>query len=401
MALGWRNALADVLWFRTISYFGAHYRSDHTYPWLASMCDLVTDLDPRAEHVYRFAGVILPWEAEPGRRRHRAAAEGPAAVPRRLDAALPPRLPLLSSSRTTSTPRSRRCAARWRCPARIRRWRGSRRCWRSTSTGPRRRCRSCRSSPTTSTTARCAASSRSTCARRSSRRISSGCRPPSTRTSNARAARRRRRCRRSSTRACSRRSPPIRSRRATRSIPPPAPSAPPAAACPRALHDSRVRDPRAARRVGARAMTTPALLRSADGPSVAEWSPPRPDVAAEPLLELCGLSKDYRHNWTMRRLRVLHGLDLVVRRGEILGLIGPNGAGKTTTFKCLLGLLRPSAGRVLFEGRPLGVARARRDRLPARATVLLRLPHRAGDAVAVRASLRAARPRRCAPASPR
>lgn len=63
MALGWRNALANVLWFRTISYFGAHYRGDHTYPWLASMCDLVTDLDPRAEHVYRFAGVILPWEA--------------------------------------------------------------------------------------------------------------------------------------------------------------------------------------------------------------------------------------------------------------------------------------------------------------------------------------------------
>lgn len=63
MALGWRNVLADLLWFRTISYFGAHYRSDHTYPWLASMCDLVTDLDPRADHVYRFAGVILPWEA--------------------------------------------------------------------------------------------------------------------------------------------------------------------------------------------------------------------------------------------------------------------------------------------------------------------------------------------------
>jgi hypothetical protein len=63
MALGWHNALADVLWFRTINYFGAHYRSDHTYPWLAAMCDLVTDLDPRAEHIYRFAGVILPWEA--------------------------------------------------------------------------------------------------------------------------------------------------------------------------------------------------------------------------------------------------------------------------------------------------------------------------------------------------
>ncbi len=63
MSLGYENALADILWFRTISYFGEHYRSDRTYPWLAYMCDLVTDLDPRAAHVYSFAGVILPWEA--------------------------------------------------------------------------------------------------------------------------------------------------------------------------------------------------------------------------------------------------------------------------------------------------------------------------------------------------
>jgi len=63
ISLGWQNVLADILWFRTISYFGEHYRSDRTYAWLAQMCDLVTDLDPRAEHVYRFAGFILPWEA--------------------------------------------------------------------------------------------------------------------------------------------------------------------------------------------------------------------------------------------------------------------------------------------------------------------------------------------------
>jgi hypothetical protein len=63
MSLGFANVMADVLWFRTISYFGGHYRGDRVYPWLAHMCDLVTDLDPRAEHVYRFAGVILPWEA--------------------------------------------------------------------------------------------------------------------------------------------------------------------------------------------------------------------------------------------------------------------------------------------------------------------------------------------------
>ncbi|MFI5398837.1 MAG: tetratricopeptide repeat protein, partial [Candidatus Binatia bacterium] len=56
--------LADVLWFRTISYFGRHYRSDRLYPWLAGMCNAVTDLDPAAEHVYRFGGLILLWEAD-------------------------------------------------------------------------------------------------------------------------------------------------------------------------------------------------------------------------------------------------------------------------------------------------------------------------------------------------
>lgn len=64
MSLGYDNVLADVLWFRTINYFGKHYRGDRLYPWLAHMCDLVTDLDPRAEHVYRFAATILPWEAD-------------------------------------------------------------------------------------------------------------------------------------------------------------------------------------------------------------------------------------------------------------------------------------------------------------------------------------------------
>jgi hypothetical protein len=64
VSLGYEQALADVLWFRTISYFGRHYRSDRVYPWLANMCNAVTDLDPGAEHVYRFGGLILPWEAD-------------------------------------------------------------------------------------------------------------------------------------------------------------------------------------------------------------------------------------------------------------------------------------------------------------------------------------------------
>lgn len=39
--------------------------------------------------------------------------------------------------------------------------------------------------------------------------------------------------------------------------------------------------------------------------------------------------------------------------GEILGLIGPNGAGKTTTFNMLVGLAKPSSGRIVFEGREI------------------------------------------------
>jgi branched-chain amino acid transport system ATP-binding protein len=50
-------------------------------------------------------------------------------------------------------------------------------------------------------------------------------------------------------------------------------------------------------------------------------------------------------------LRVIENLDLVVERGEILGVLGPNGAGKSTLFNLVAGVLPPSAGEVRFEGR--------------------------------------------------
>ncbi|MGP4014840.1 ATP-binding cassette domain-containing protein [Saccharopolyspora sp. 5N708] len=49
----------------------------------------------------------------------------------------------------------------------------------------------------------------------------------------------------------------------------------------------------------------------------------------------------------------LRGVDLVVRRGEILGLIGDNGAGKSTLIKILTGYHQPDSGRLLFEGEPM------------------------------------------------
>ena len=50
----------------------------------------------------------------------------------------------------------------------------------------------------------------------------------------------------------------------------------------------------------------------------------------------------------------LDAVTLAVDPGEIVGLVGPNGAGKTTLFNCLLGLLRPDAGRITFDGTDLG-----------------------------------------------
>ncbi|MDY0812552.1 ABC transporter ATP-binding protein [Kitasatospora purpeofusca] len=63
-----------------------------------------------------------------------------------------------------------------------------------------------------------------------------------------------------------------------------------------------------------------------------------------PAIELAGLSKYYG-----RKAGVDH-LDLTVRRGEIFGFLGPNGAGKTTTIRCMVGLLRPSAGQIRLLG---------------------------------------------------
>ena len=50
---------------------------------------------------------------------------------------------------------------------------------------------------------------------------------------------------------------------------------------------------------------------------------------------------------------VLHGVSLRVERGEVVGLLGRNGVGKSTTLKTVMGLVRPSRGRVTFEARDI------------------------------------------------
>jgi branched-chain amino acid transport system ATP-binding protein len=52
-------------------------------------------------------------------------------------------------------------------------------------------------------------------------------------------------------------------------------------------------------------------------------------------------------------LSALTDVDVAVRRGEIRAVIGPNGAGKSTFFNCLTGVLRPTAGRIVFDGQDI------------------------------------------------
>jgi branched-chain amino acid transport system ATP-binding protein len=52
-------------------------------------------------------------------------------------------------------------------------------------------------------------------------------------------------------------------------------------------------------------------------------------------------------------ISAVDGVSFDVHEGEILGLIGPNGSGKSTLFNCILGQLRPSAGAVSIDGRPI------------------------------------------------
>src|SRR5512136_2490104 len=50
-----------------------------------------------------------------------------------------------------------------------------------------------------------------------------------------------------------------------------------------------------------------------------------------------------------RKRRVVNGVSVQVREGEIVGLLGPNGAGKTTTFYMITGMIKPNEGRVFLD----------------------------------------------------
>lgn len=75
------------------------------------------------------------------------------------------------------------------------------------------------------------------------------------------------------------------------------------------------------------------------------------------MVRASGLRKRYG------RLTVLDGLDLDVARGQVTALVGPNASGKTTFNKILLGLVRPDAGTIEFDGEAIGDDPAYRRRI--------------------------------------
>ncbi|MGH7417287.1 MAG: ATP-binding cassette domain-containing protein, partial [Candidatus Rokuibacteriota bacterium] len=53
------------------------------------------------------------------------------------------------------------------------------------------------------------------------------------------------------------------------------------------------------------------------------------------------------------KMAILHDVTVEVRAGEMVSVIGPNGAGKSTAFKTIVGFLRPTGGRVRFDGQDI------------------------------------------------
>lgn len=89
----------------------------------------------------------------------------------------------------------------------------------------------------------------------------------------------------------------------------------------------------------------------------------------EPL-SVQGLVKSYGD------VHAVRGIDLAVRQGEVFGFVGPNGAGKSTTIRCILDLLRPSAGEIRLFGRDPSVDSAKIRERVAYVPGELRLPER-------------------------
>ena len=63
------------------------------------------------------------------------------------------------------------------------------------------------------------------------------------------------------------------------------------------------------------------------------------------MIEVINLKKNYD------KKVAVNNLNFQIQKGEIIGLLGPNGCGKTTTIAMILGLLKPTSGQVIINGK--------------------------------------------------
>jgi len=76
------------------------------------------------------------------------------------------------------------------------------------------------------------------------------------------------------------------------------------------------------------------------------------------VIEIEGLRKEFFRKLRGGRTVAVDGLSMSVPEGGVFGFLGPNGSGKTTTIRCLLGLVRPTAGTTRLLGRSPAICRA-------------------------------------------
>jgi len=74
---------------------------------------------------------------------------------------------------------------------------------------------------------------------------------------------------------------------------------------------------------------------------------------SEQSIVICrNLTKQFKDFWLRNRVTAVSDVNLTIRRGEVFGLLGPNGSGKSTTIKMILGLLKPTKGKIGVFGNP-------------------------------------------------
>jgi ABC-2 type transport system ATP-binding protein len=76
-----------------------------------------------------------------------------------------------------------------------------------------------------------------------------------------------------------------------------------------------------------------------------------PNLSREAVVVCQNLTKVFKDFWMRARARAVTNLSFEIRPREVFGLLGPNGSGKSTTIKMMLGLLRPTSGRVAVFGK--------------------------------------------------